>query len=94
MTFWGFKIAMDHAVGVGERHGVADLEEQFDPLRERQPRRSLGHARPAYQRHHVEGPPVGRHAGVVHGDDARVLQRGEDAGLASQPIAIASESAP
>ena len=78
---------MHHAVGVRERHGVADLEEQLDPARERQPRRRLGDASPAHQRHDVEGPPVGRHAGVVHGDDAGVLQRREDAGLAGEPIA-------
>ena len=41
--------------------------------------------RPCSALHHVERPAVGKHAEIVHGDDAGMLQAGDDPGLARQP---------
>jgi hypothetical protein len=81
---------VDHVVGVGVRHRLADLLE-----RRHEPPAALGGVGAAFQQvlegvaldqlHGQERPAVGEDAEVVHGRDVGVLQLPGDAGLVGEP---------
>ena len=79
-------VAVHETAGVGGLQRGRDLPGDVDDLAHRQRAlpQPLGEARTGQQLHHEVGG-VALDAGVVHGHDVRVAQRGGDPGLALEP---------
>src|SRR5216683_4956917 len=78
---------MQHAAGVGESHRVANAEEETQTVRERMDGFDvLVEALAFHKLHGVEDAAIGERADVVDGNDAGMLEAGEDAGLAVETM--------
>ena len=85
MTLFGLEIAMDEASRVRERDRLADALEEPKPLgRVGDAAQVIAKRAPADTLHDIEESPVGQPPEIVNGDDAGMLERGEDARLGPQ----------
>ena len=82
----GLQVAVDHAVRVRERDGIADALEDAEALRQRHARRERVEPRSVDPLHRVEDAAVRQRAGVVDGNDPRMLEPRDDARLAQHPL--------
>ena len=80
---------------VSERHGLADSAGRCaaDPAATPPSQRDLVEAPPVDPLHRVEDPAVRQRPGVVHGNDPRMLEPGDDARLAQHAAPAAAASA-
>ncbi len=77
---------MNDAVRVRKRDGIEDAIEHGQPARERRPVADHIVEAPALDElHDVEHAPVCERAGIMDGNDARVIEPGQDVRFALEP---------
>ena len=82
----GLEIAMHDTVGVREGHRVENAAERNQANVDGcAVANHLVQPTALHELHHIEGAAVGKRACVVHRDDARVIQPGQDVRFALQP---------
>jgi hypothetical protein len=100
MMFSGFRVAVQHAAGMREGDGVADLAKHFEHPFQCGALGAIAHGgehvleRPAADElHRIKAAPRDIRAEVMDGDDVGMIELRKDAGLAQEAILVLGTNA-